>query len=151
MPPEINKFSVEFEKKPRILGMTLLAMSAKYGSYIFIRDDLKVKSISAIAVNNVEIITAELPDVVTHATQRAVCTPSIGTQKPTPDWNRRFQQPQHHMGLRRYRYQWCSSCTMGRFEHPNTHPRCETDKIFQRCKMEERLQPKSYLCIFQHW
>ena len=49
--------------------MTLVAECPhdKYGTAIFIRDDLKVKSISAIAVNHVEVITAELPDVVVHS------------------------------------------------------------------------------------
>ena len=36
-------------------------------SAIFIRDDLKVKSISVTAANHVEVITAELPDVVVHS------------------------------------------------------------------------------------
>jgi len=39
----------------------------KYGSAIFIRDDLKVKSVSVSAANNVEVITAELPNVVVHS------------------------------------------------------------------------------------
>ena len=39
----------------------------KYGSAIFIRDDLKVKSISVTAANHVEVITAKLPDVVVHS------------------------------------------------------------------------------------
>ena len=34
---------------------------------VFIRDDLKVKSISVTAANHVEVITAELPDVVVHS------------------------------------------------------------------------------------
>ena len=38
----------------------------KYGSAIFIRDDLKVNSISATAVNHVDMITTELSDVVVH-------------------------------------------------------------------------------------
>ena len=54
--------------RPRIPGMTLVAEHphAKYGSTIFIRDNLKVKSISVTAANHVEVITAELPDVVIH-------------------------------------------------------------------------------------
>ena len=87
--------------RPRIPGMTLVAERPhdKYGSVIFIRDDLKVNSISVTAANHVE-----LPDVVVHSVyKRAVCTPFIGTQKHTPDCNMRFQQPQHHMGLRRHR------------------------------------------------
>ena len=57
------------KSRPRIPGMTLLAERPhdKYGSAIFIRDDLKVKSISATAVNHVDMITTELPDVVVHS------------------------------------------------------------------------------------
>ena len=50
-------------------GMTLVAERphTKYGSAIFIRDNLKVKSISVTAANHVEVITAELPNVVVHS------------------------------------------------------------------------------------
>ena len=88
--------------------MTLVAErpNDKYGSAIFIRDDLKVKSISVTAANHDEVITAELPDFVVHSVYKPpseqFVLPSIGTQKPTPDCNLRFQQPQHHMGLRRH-------------------------------------------------
>ena len=93
---------------PRIPVMTLITERPhdKYGSAIFIRDDLKVKSISVTAANHVEVITAELPDVVVHSVYRqpgAVCTPSIMTQKTTSDCNRKCQQSQHHMGPRRHR------------------------------------------------
>ena len=52
----------------RISGMTLLSERPhdKYGSAIFIRDDLKLKSIYVTATNHVEVITAQLPDVVVH-------------------------------------------------------------------------------------
>ena len=52
-----------------IIIMTLVAerLHDKYGSAIFIRDDLKLKSISVTAANHVEVITAELPDVVVHS------------------------------------------------------------------------------------
>ena len=55
--------------RPRIPGMTLVAERPhdKYGSAIFIRDDLKVKSIYVTAANHVEVITAEQPDVVVHS------------------------------------------------------------------------------------
>ena len=48
--------------------MTLVAERShdKYGSAIFIRDDLKVKSISVTAYNHVEVITVELPNVVAY-------------------------------------------------------------------------------------
>ena len=54
--------------RPRIPGMTLVAERPydKYGSAIFIRDDLKV-SISVTSANHVEVITAKLPDVVVHS------------------------------------------------------------------------------------
>ena len=54
---------------PRIPGMILVAEHPhdKYGSTIFIRDDLKAKSISVTAANYVEVITAELPDIVVHS------------------------------------------------------------------------------------
>ena len=49
--------------------MTLVAEHPhdKYGRAIFIRDDLKLKSISVTAANHVEVITAELADVVVHS------------------------------------------------------------------------------------
>ena len=56
--------------RPIIPGMALVAERPhdKYGSVIFIRDDLKVKNIiSVTAANHVELITAELPDVVVHS------------------------------------------------------------------------------------
>ena len=99
----------ERKSRLRIPGMTLVAERShdKYGSIIFIRDDLKVKSISVTAANHVEVITAELPDVVAHSVYKppsgAGCTPSIGTQKPNPDCNLRFQQQRLHMELRRHR------------------------------------------------
>ena len=53
---------------PIIPGMTLVEERShdKDRSAILIRDDLKEKSISATAVNHVEMITTELPDVVVH-------------------------------------------------------------------------------------
>ena len=97
----------EIKARPRIPGMTLVSERPhdKYGSAIFIRDDLKVKSISVTAANYVEVITAELPDVVVHYDYKPpseqFVLPPLG-QKPIPDCNRRFQQPQHHIGLRRH-------------------------------------------------
>ena len=53
----------ERKERHRIHGMTLVSEHPqdKYGSAIFIRDDLKVKSISVTTSNHVEVITAELP------------------------------------------------------------------------------------------
>ena len=58
--------------RPRITGITLVAERPhdKYGSAIFIRDDLKMKSISVSAAYLVEVITAELPDVVVHSVHK---------------------------------------------------------------------------------
>ena len=55
--------------RPRIPGMTPVAERHhdKYGSAIYIRDDLKVKSISVTAAKHVEAITAEQPDVDVHS------------------------------------------------------------------------------------
>ena len=55
--------------RPKIPGMTLVAERPhnKYGSAVFIRNDLKVKSISVCAEENVEFLTIELPDVVVHS------------------------------------------------------------------------------------
>ena len=74
------------KSRPKIPGMTLVAEHHhdKYESAIFIRDDLKVKSISVTVANHVEVITAELPDVVVHYVYKPPSA-SIGTQKPTPD------------------------------------------------------------------
>ena len=54
--------------RPRIPGMTLIAELPhdKYGSAIFIGDDLKLNSISDTAANHVVVITVELPDVAIH-------------------------------------------------------------------------------------
>ena len=49
--------------RPRIHGMTLIAERPhdKYGSAIFIRDDMKVKSITVTTANHVEVITSSYP------------------------------------------------------------------------------------------
>ena len=59
----------ERKLRPRIPGITLVAERPhdKYGSAILIRDDLKVKSISATTANYVDMITTELPNVVVHS------------------------------------------------------------------------------------
>ena len=67
----------ERKARPRIPGMTFVAERPhdKYGNAIFIRDDLKVKSIC---------VTAELPDVVVHfvykpPSEQVCTTPQIPT------------------------------------------------------------------------
>ena len=87
------------QARPKIPGMTLVAERPhnKHGSSVFVRDGLKVNSISVCEEENVEFITVELPGVVVHS-----------LYKPPPEHhtshhNRRFQQPQyplmiHHSG-----------------------------------------------------
>ena len=53
-------------QRPKIPGMTLVAERPhnKHGSSVFVRDGLKVNSISVCEEENVEFITVELPGVV---------------------------------------------------------------------------------------
>ena len=57
------------QARPSIPGMTLVAESPhkKHGSSVFVRDGLKVNSISVCEEDNVEFITVELPGVVVHS------------------------------------------------------------------------------------
>ena len=57
------------QARPKIPGMTLVAERPhnKHGSSVFVRDGLKVNSISVCEEENVEFITVELPDVVVHS------------------------------------------------------------------------------------
>ena len=54
--------------EPKIPGMTLVAERPhnKHGISVFVRDGLKVNSISVCEEENVEFITVELPSVVVH-------------------------------------------------------------------------------------
>ena len=55
--------------KPNIPGMTLVAERPhiKHGNSVFVRDDLKVNSISVCEEENVKFINMELPGVVVHS------------------------------------------------------------------------------------
>ena len=57
------------QARPSIHGMALVAERPhnKHGSSIFVRDGLKVNSISICEEDNVEFITVELPGVVVHS------------------------------------------------------------------------------------
>ena len=57
-----NPHRSQTQARPRILGMSLVAERPhnKYGSAVFIRDDLKVKGISICKEDDVELITIEL-------------------------------------------------------------------------------------------
>ena len=120
----------------------------------YLRDDLKVKSISVSAANHVEVITPELPDVVIHSVYKPPSEqfvfPPLGHRILPQIVIGDFNSHKTIWGSR-YRSPRCISCTMDRVEQPNTHPRCETTEIFQQCKMEERLQPIPHFCIFQLW
>ena len=56
-------------QRPKIPGMTLVAERRhnKHGSSVFVRDGLKVNSISVCEEEKVEFITVELPGVVVHS------------------------------------------------------------------------------------
>ena len=57
------------QARPRIPGMALVAERPhnKHGSFVFIRDGLKVNNISVCEEENVELITVKLPGVVVHS------------------------------------------------------------------------------------
>ena len=57
------------QARPKIPGMTLVAERPhnKHGSSVFVRDGLKVNSISVCEEENVEFITVEPPGVVVHS------------------------------------------------------------------------------------
>ena len=57
------------QARPNIPSMVLVAERPhnKHGSSVFVRDGLKVNSISVCEVDNVEFITVELPGVVVHS------------------------------------------------------------------------------------
>ena len=57
------------QARPKIPGMTLVAERPhnKHGSSVFVRDGLKVNSISVREEENVEFITVEHPGVVVHS------------------------------------------------------------------------------------
>ena len=58
--------SAKDRAKPRLPGMALVAKRPhnKHGISVFVRDDLKVNSISVCEEDNVEFIIVELPGVV---------------------------------------------------------------------------------------
>ena len=99
----------ERKARPRIHGMTLIVELPhdKYGSAIFIRDDLKVNSISVAAANHIDVITAELPDVVVHSVyvppSEQFVLSTLGHRSLRQIVFGDFQQPPHHMGLRCHR------------------------------------------------
>ena len=71
---------------PSIPGMSLVAERPHntHGSSVFVRDGLKVNSISVCEVDNVEFITVELPGVVVHSVYKPpseqVLLPPLGNR-----------------------------------------------------------------------
>ena len=70
--------------RPKMPGMTLIAERPhiKYGSAILIRSDLKVKDVSVWELDNVELISIEMPGVVVHSVYKPpnekVVLPALG-------------------------------------------------------------------------
>ena len=113
----------------------------------FVRDGLKVNSISVCEEENVEFITVELPGVVVHSMYKPppepFLLPPLGQRiKPhivIGDFN-------SHSTLGGYTTtdsdgeaveQWADS------KQIVTHPQHETAEIIQQCNMEEGIQPET--------
>ena len=75
----------------------------KHGSSVFVRDGLKVNSISVCEEDNVEFITVELPSVVVHSVYKPPAKqfllPPLGNKKHASYCNWRLQPPQHTLGI----------------------------------------------------
>ena len=67
MSPKTHR--AKYQARPKIHGMTLVAERPhhKHDSADFVRDGMKVNSISVCEEENVEFITVELPGVVVHS------------------------------------------------------------------------------------
>ena len=102
----------------------------KHGSSVFVRDGLKVNSISVGEEDNVEFITVELPDVVVHSVYKPPAKQFLLPQL------RNRNMPQHLNWQRRR-----NGRTMGCIKQPITHTQCEAAEIIQQCYMEEGVQP----------
>ena len=94
------------QSRESIPGMALVAERPhnKHGSSVFVRDGLKVNSISVCEEDNVEFITMELPGVVVHSVYKPPAEqfllPSLERkQKHASYCNWRLQQPQHTLGI----------------------------------------------------
>ena len=133
--------------------MTLVAERPhdKYGGggAIFIRYDLKVKSISVTAANHVEVITAELSDVVVHSVYKP---PSEQFELP-PLGHRSLPQTviadfNSHNTIWGYDATDNHGVAVVQWAESNSLTLIHDAKL--QCKMEERLQHIPHLCIFQH-
>ena len=124
------------------------ASSRQIWERYFIGDDLKVKSISVTAANHVELITAELSDVVAHSVYKP---PSEQFVFP-PLEDRSLPQIvigdfHSHNTIWGYDATYNNGVAVVQWAESNSL----TTEIFQQCKMEKRLQPRPHLCIFHLW
>ena len=94
---------VKDQAMPNIHGMSLVAERPhnRHGGSVFVRDGLKVNSISVCEEDNFELITVELPGVVVHSVYKPPAEqfllPPIGSRNISY-CNWRLQQPQTHSG-----------------------------------------------------
>ena len=100
------------QARPIITGISHVAERPhnKYGSAVFIRDDLKVEGISICEEDDVELITIELynaiiPSVHKPPNKQFILPPLQQGNKPH-NRNRRFQQSQYLMGILNNRNRW---------------------------------------------
>ena len=111
----------------------------KHGSSVFVRDGLKVNSISVCEEENVEFITVELPGVVVHTLYKPppepFQLPPLGQRiKPhivIGDFN-------SHSTLWGYTPQRIATekrSSNGRFKQIVTQPQRETTEIIQQCNL----------------
>ena len=122
--------------------MTLVAERPhdKYESAIFFRDYLKVKSISVTAANHVEVITAELLNVVVQSVYKPpseFVLPPLG-HRSLPQIV--IGDSHIHNTIWGYGATDSNGIAVVQWAESNTHPLCETFYFIHR-KMEERLQP----------
>ena len=119
----------------------------KHGSSVFIRDGLKVNTISVCKEGNVELITVELSGVIVHFKYKPppehFRLPALGQRKKPHIVIGDFDS--HNKQRRRI----CGA--MGGLKQPVTHTQRETTEIIQQCNMEDGIQPGSRLCIFNHF
>ena len=136
--------------------MTLVAERPhnKHGSSVFVRDGLKVNSISVCEEENVEFITVELPGVVVHSLYKPPPEPFL-----LPPLGQRIK-PHIVIGdFNSHSTLWGYTTTdsdgeaveQWAFKQIVTHPQRETAEIIQQCNMEEGIQPGPHLCIFKHF
>ena len=73
----------------------------------------------------------------------------LTTKKQTSHRNRRFSTVTVHSGDTPQQIVTENLWSNG-LKQPVTHTQSETTEIIQQCIMEEGIQPRSHLCIFQH-